>query len=127
MHRLIVAMLMACTFSNSVRAAQFIAPGMQFSEAAQTLVRNGYEVDSEKFGFQVVGGDESQVLEFCRVDDGVTLVLTCDRHSERIRALHLYFSGEGPKSTRTYAVREVRKMTFDGDFYTVRLRRQRPD
>lgn len=127
MQRFIVALLMVSAFATSAHSAESIAPGTQFSEAAQTLARNGYEVNSEKFGLQVAGGDKSRVLEFCRVDDGVTLVLECDRNSKHVASLWLYFIGDDPKSTRSFVVREMLKMSFGDDSYTVTLRRERPD
>lgn len=127
MRQFLVALLMASAVANIARSAESVAPGVQLSEALQTLARNRYELNSEKFGLQIAGCDKSHALEFCRIDDGVTLVLACDRESKQVKSLRLYFIGDGPKSTRSVVVVEVLKMSFDGDSYTVTLRRKRPD
>jgi hypothetical protein len=126
MRQFLLVILVVSALGTSAHSAESIVPGVQLSEAVRTLARHGYEVNSEKFGLAIASTDKSENLEFCRVDDGVTLVLACDRESKRVKSLQLYFIGDGPKSTRSFVVREVLKMSFDGDSYTVTLRRQRP-
>jgi hypothetical protein len=119
-------LILITSLATLAHSSESIAPGQQLGEVVQTLAKNGYEVNSQKFGLAIVSTDNSENLEFCRVDDGVTLVLACDRESKRVMSLQLYFIGDGPKSTRSFVVREVLKMSFDGDSYTMTLRRQRP-
>jgi hypothetical protein len=126
MRTFLAVVLWVGALAANAHSSDSIAPGRQFGEVVQTLAKSGYEVDSKKFGLAIVSTNKSEKLEFCRVDDGVTLVLACDRESKRVKTLRLFFIGDGPKSTRSIVVREVLKMSFDGDSYTVTLRRQRP-
>jgi hypothetical protein len=119
-------LILITSLATLAHSSESIAPGRQLGGLVQTLAKNGYEVNSQKFGLAIMSTDKSENLEFCRVDDGVTLVLACDRESKRVKSLQLYFIGDGPKSTRSFVVREVLKMSFDGDSYTMTLRRQCP-
>jgi hypothetical protein len=126
MRQFLLVILVVSALGTSAQSSESIVDGVQLGKAVQTLARHGYEVNSEKFGLAIVSTDKSEKLEFCRVDEGVTLVLVCDRGSKRVKSLRLFFIGDGPKATRSFVVREVLKMSFDGDSYTVTLRRLRP-
>jgi hypothetical protein len=111
---------------SSATGADSIAPGANLQAAVKTLQSHGYEVNS-KYELAIVSRDENIGLDFCRIDDDITLVLAFDKSTNRITSLSIYISPDNPKlpkSIRANFVREILEMQLDEDgVYSLKLKR----
>ncbi|MEX2093774.1 MAG: hypothetical protein WD971_13905 [Pirellulales bacterium] len=124
--RFLFSLLLLAGFSIvRVQGAELISSGMELEAVTGVLERHCYEVSSEKYGLAIVSLDRDVALEFCRIDDQITLVIGHDRASKRVDSLSLYFIGDGPKVARSIVVRDVIEMRFEeAGVYAVKLRRK---
>ena len=107
------------------QGAEVISSGIELEAVTGVLQRHGYEVSSEKYGLAIVSRDRDVAMEFCRIDEQITLVIGYDRASKRVDSLSLYFIGDGPKVARSMVVREVLEMRFEeAGVYAVKLQRK---
>jgi hypothetical protein len=112
-------------FPLSMSGAESIKPGMQLNVVKETLNRFGYEVDARKHGFTIVASDKDSALDFCHIDEDITLVLTYERQTQKVSSLDLYFWPDSPKSKRQVISRDVLEMHVEEDgVYTIKLKRK---
>ncbi len=128
MRLLLVLGLMLPLFPISARAADSIAPGMNLAVAVESLKKHGYEVNTLKYGLAMAPSDDETDLEFCRIDDEVTLVIAFDRSTKQITSMDIYVFPDNPrrpKADRSTFVREVFEMQLENnEVYTLKLKRK---
>jgi len=126
MRTLVAALLLATTLTLTAQA-DAISPGVKLETAKKTLQRHGYDVDALKYGLSIVSLDKNIALDFCRIDDDITLVLSFDRRTDRITSLSLYFIPDHRTSKLQVVVRDALEIRFEEDgVYTLKLKRK-PD
>ena len=107
----------------SANGAEKITPGMGLDAVKRTLHRHGYEVDEKyRLAMETAKGN---ALEFCRIDDDVTLILNYDRRTNEVRSLGLIFFPEDRTSKGNVLDRQALEMQFEDDgVYTMKMRRK---
>lgn len=118
----LIGCVAACTPTAAIGADR-IAPGMKLDAVKRTLQSNGYEIGEEyALAMQAIDG---HALEFCRVDEDITLVLTYELRTKSVRSLGLIFFPEEQASKTNVLNREALEMRFEGEgVYSVKMRRK---
>ena len=125
MRILLMFFMLAACLSHPASGAEVIAPGMALETVKETLRRHAYEVDTRKYGMAIGPRDKNTSLEFCRIDDDITLVIEYDLSTEKVTSLDLYFYPENRTSKVQFVFREALEMQFEEDgVYTIKLRRK---
>jgi hypothetical protein len=111
----------------SADGADAIAPGMSLAAVKNTLHRHGYPVDARKYGMAIAADDKQTSLEFCRIDDDITLVIAYRTRTDKVLSLGVYFVPANITSRLQKVSRDAMEIRFeDGGIYTLKLRRK-PD
>ena len=110
-----------------VDGADTITPGMSLTAVKNTLRRHGYLVDARKYGLAIADDDKQNSLEFCRIDDDITLVIAYRTRTDKVLSLGVYFIPPNITSKLQKVSRDAMEIKFeDGGIYTLKLRRE-PD
>ena len=110
---------------SSPAFATKIAPGMKFKAVKTALQKHGYEVDAQKYGLAIASEDENKVLDFCRIDADITLVVDYDLRDEVVTALELYFIPDNRTAQTQMVVRAALEIELEKDgVYTLKLKRR---
>ena len=120
----LIAAILVLAFSSPVFATK-IAPGMKFKAVKAVLEKYGYEVDAQKYGLAIASEDENKVLDFCRIDADITLVVDYDLRDEVVTALELYFIPDNRTAQTQMVVRAAVEIELEEDgVYTLKLKRR---
>ena len=113
------------SFADSIE----VSKGMDLATAKKLLGQKGIEVNS-RYQLSVIPSDQNNELEFCNLDDNITLILAVDKGSKRIISLGLYFIPDNRTSKTQVVIREatvVRVMDDDQIELTFRTKKSEPD
>lgn len=115
--------LLIVVLSLSARAADAIAVGMQLPEAEAMLHKFGYKTGPQ-FAMQITA-EEQNALEFCRIDENITLAIGYGRSNKKVTSLELFFCPTNPRSKQDKFSREVIEIRLEaGGVYVPKLRRK---
>ncbi len=116
--------LVVFTLTNTTRG-DAIAPGIGFDAAKKTLQRHGYEADALKYGLDMASSNNNIALDFCRIDDEITLVISYDEHSKTVVSLALYIISHNSTSKLQGVFREALEISLEKNgVSSVKLRRK---
>ena len=120
----VLLLAISCRLSPEVRsvpqsaaAENEIRVGMTLATLTQRLEAAGLEVDS-KYGLSIRSRDPKTRLQFSRLDDDITLVISYDRVSKEVTKLSLYMIPDNRTSKLQMVVRSASsiKVLDTGEF-----------
>jgi hypothetical protein len=119
---LLVGCLCAQVFAGS---PEKIAPGISLTAATANLQKCGFEV-GPKFALARIPRNPNHNLEFCGLDDDVTLIIQYDESNGTITSLEIVIIPErAPKLHRREFSRKLFDLAVeDGGVYTLRIKRK---
>jgi hypothetical protein len=89
---------------------------MSLAAVVKTLEDNAYNVDTIKYRLSIAPDDQNTALEFCRIDDEITLILDFDKRTQNVISMGIYGYPDNPsrpRAERSVFVREVLEIELE--------------
>jgi hypothetical protein len=120
---LAVLVLLCACMPLCARGQDSISPGARLSTVKSTLQKHGYEVNSVKYGL-AMAAPKNHGLEFCRIDDNITLVIQYELATQKVTSLGVIIISDYSRSKLDRVSRDILEITLHKDgIYTLKMKR----